>query len=404
MKNVTGSLQTKRGKYYAVLNLYDHTGKRKQKWISTGYEIRGNKKAAKAFLDELLVAYNKKQQAALKVISKMKHPEQFIKEQSRIMALPLFLYIEEWIDHSSAKLQPTTIDGYRQLCNGRIRAFFESRGTTVYDLTEEDLNEFYAYLAKQGLKGASQQRYHGLIHSAYSFLMKHQYIDSNPCDFADRPKAEKYRGAYYNQSELTELFRAAKESEIYIPVLLAAYYGLRRSEVLGIKWSNIDFENGTIRIAHKVVEQKVDGKYQTVGHDKMKTESSNRILPLMKEVAMALRSLKLHQDEQRRLCGNSYVHEYDDYVCVNEIGQLLRPNYVTAKFSELLKENGLKHIRYHDLRHSCASLLLANGVPMKEIQEWLGHSNYRTTADVYSHLDFSSKEHSAEIISHVLAV
>ena len=187
-------------------------------------------------------------------------------------------------------------------------------------------------------------------------------------------------------------------------MLLAAYYGLRRSEVLGIKWSNIDFENGTIRIAHKVVEQKVDGKYQTVGHDKMKTESSNRMLPLMKKVALALRRLKLHQDEQRRLCGNSYVHEYDDYVCVNEIGQLLRPNYVTAKFSELLKENGLKHIRYHDLRHSCASLLLANGVPMKEIQEWLGHSNYRTTADVYSHLDFSSKEHSAEIISHVLAV
>ena len=208
MKNVTGSLQTKRGKYYAVLNLYDHTGKRKQKWVSTGYEIRGNKKAAKAFLDELLVAYNKKQQAALKVISKMKHPEQFIKEQSRIMALPLFLYIEEWIEHSSVKLQPTTIDGYRQLCNGRIRTFFESRGTTVYNLTGEDLNEFYAYLAKQGLKGASQQRYHGLIHSAYSFLMKHQYIDSNPCDFADRPKAEKYRGAYYNQSELTELFRS----------------------------------------------------------------------------------------------------------------------------------------------------------------------------------------------------
>lgn len=189
MKNVTGSLQTKCGKYYAVLNLYDHTGKRRQKWISTGYEVRGNKKAAKAFLDELLVTYNKKQQAALKVISKMKDPDHFI-------------------------------------------------------------------------------------------------------------KSEKYRGAYYNQSELTELFHATKDSEIYIPVLLAAYYGLRRSEVIGIKWSNINFENGTIRIAHKVVEQLVDGKYQAVGHDKMKTESSNRILPLMKEVAMALRRLKLHQEEQ----------------------------------------------------------------------------------------------------------
>lgn len=404
MKNVTGSLQTKYGKYYAVLNLYDHAGKRKQKWISTGFSMRGNKKAAKVFLDELLVAYNKKQQAALKVISKMKNPEQFIKEQSRIMALPLFLYVEEWIEHASSTLQPTTVDGYRKLCNGRLKEFFEDRETTVYDLTGEDLNEFYIFLTQKGLKGSTQQKYHALIHSAYNFLMKHQYIDSNPCDYADRPKAEKYRAAYYNQSELAELFRAISGSDIYIPVILAAYYGLRRSEVLGIKWSNIDFENGTIKIAHKVVEQKVDGKYQAVGHNKMKTESSNRTLPLIKEVAIALQKLKLHQKEQRRLCRDSYVHEYDDYVCVNEIGQLLSPNHISTKFGELLKENGLKHIRYHDLRHSCASLLLANGVPMKAIQEWLGHANYRTTADVYSHLDFRSKEHSAEIISQVLAV
>lgn len=404
MKNVTGSLQTKHGKYYAVLNLYNYTGKRKQKWISTGFPVRGNKKAAKAFLDELLVAYNKKQQAALKVISKMKYPEQFIKEQSRIMALPLFLYVEEWIEHALLTLQPTTVDGYRKLCNGRLREFFESRGTTVYDLTGEDLNEFYIFLTQKGLKGSTQQKYHALIHSAYSFLMKHQYIDSNPCDYADRPKAEKYRAAYYNQSELAELFCAVSGSDIYIPVILAAYYGLRRSEVLGIKWSNIDFENGTIKIAHKVVEQKVDGKYQAVGHNKMKTESSNRTLPLIKEVAIALQKLKLHQEEQRWLCRDSYVHEYDDYVCVNEIGQLLSPNHISTKFGELLKENGLKHIRYHDLRHSCASLLLANGVSMKAIQEWLGHANYRTTADVYSHLDFRSKEHSAEIISQMLAV
>ncbi len=404
MKNVTGSLQTKYGKYYAVLNLYDHAGKRKQKWISTGFSMRGNKKAAKAFLDELLVAYNKKQQAALKVISKMKYPEQFIKEQSRIMALPLFLYVEEWIEHALLTLQPTTVDGYRKLCNGRLREFFESRGTTVYDFTGEDLNEFYIFLTQKGLKGSTQQKYHALIHSSYSFLVKHQYIDSNPCDYADRPKAEKYRAAYYNQSELAELFRAISGSGIYIPVILAAYYGLRRSEVLGIKWSNIDFENGTIKIAHKVVEQKVDGKYQAVGHNKMKTESSNRTLPLIKEVAIALQRLKIHQEEQRQLCRDSYVHEYDDYVCVNEIGRLLSPNHISTKFGELLKENGLKHIRYHDLRHSCASLLIANGVPMKAIQEWLGHANYRTTADVYSHLDFRSKEHSAEIISQVLAV
>lgn len=85
------------------------------------------------------------------------------------------------------------------------------------------------------------------------------------------------------------------------------------------------------------------------------------------------------------------------------MGKLLSPNYISTQFGRLLKENGLRHIRYHELRHSCASLLLTNGVPMKAIQEWLGHSNYRTTADVYSHLDFASKAHSAEVISRALA-
>lgn len=404
MKKITGSLQTKYGKYYAVLNLYDHNGKRKQKWISTGLTIRGNKKAAKAFLDELLTIYNKKQQTTLKAISKMKYPEKFLQEQSRIMALPLFSFVEEWIEHSAPILQATTIDGYKALCNGRLKEFFEPRNTTVYDLTGDDLNAFYAYLTSKGLKGSTQQKYHALIHSAYAFLVKHQYIDSNPCDFADRPKAERYHADYYSQSELTELFSVAKDTVIYGPLLLAAYYGLRRSEVLGVKWSNIDFKNKTIKIAHKVVEQKVDGKYQSVGYDKMKTESSNRTLPLIPNVEYALLQLQKHQDEQRKLCRDSYNHEYDDYVCVDEMGKLLRPNYISTQFGKMLKDNGLRHIRYHDLRHSCASLQLANGVPMKAIQEWLGHANYRTTADVYSHLDFKSKEKSAEIISKLLTV
>ena len=84
------------------------------------------------------------------------------------------------------------------------------------------------------------------------------------------------------------------------------------------------------------------------------------------------------------------------YVCVNEIGDLIKPHYVTERFPKLLKANGLRHIRFHDLRHSCASLLLKNGVPMKQIQEWLGHSDFSTTANIYAHLDYSSKLLSAD--------
>ena len=85
-------------------------------------------------------------------------------------------------------------------------------------------------------------------------------------------------------------------------------------------------------------------------------------------------------------------------MCVNEIGAILKPNYISTSFPKLLENNGLRHIRFHDLRHSCASLMLANGVPMKQIQEWLGHSDFSTTANIYAHLDYSSKLFSADVM------
>lgn len=106
--------------------------------------------------------------------------------------------------------------------------------------------------------------------------------------------------------------------------------------------------------------------------------------------------LKGQQETYRRLCGKSYNRDYLGYLCVDEIGNIIRPNYVSEQFPKLLEKNGLRPIRFHDLRHSCASLLLANGVPMKQIQEWLGHSDFSTTANIYAHLDYASKLSSAQ--------
>ena len=104
-----------------------------------------------------------------------------------------------------------------------------------------------------------------------------------------------------------------------------------------------------------------------------------------------------------RVCGRCYNRHYLDYVCVDEMGTLLSPNYKSSAFPKLLEKHGLRHIRFHDLRHSCASLLLANGVPMKQIQEWLGHSDFSTTANIYAHLDYSSKLSSAEAMASGLS-
>ncbi|MEG2060097.1 MAG: site-specific integrase, partial [Lachnospiraceae bacterium] len=120
-----------------------------------------------------------------------------------------------------------------------------------------------------------------------------------------------------------------------------------------------------------------------------------RTLPLVPAFKTRLLEHQQRIEENKRLCGRSYSKQYLDYICVDSMGNLIKPGYVTSAFPVLLKKHGLRKIRYHDLRHSCASLLLANGVPMKQIQEWLGHSDFSTTANVYAHLDYNSKISSA---------
>lgn len=99
---------------------------------------------------------------------------------------------------------------------------------------------------------------------------------------------------------------------------------------------------------------------------------------------------------------HEYCHDYDDYICTDNFGNLITPVYVTDHFASMIRKHRFKKLRFHDLRHSCASLLLANGVPMKAIQEWLGHSTFQVTADFYSHLEFNSKLSSADAIAQAL--
>lgn len=177
-----------------------------------------------------------------------------------------------------------------------------------------------------------------------------------------------------------------------------AFSGLRRSEALGLKWDAIDFEKKTITIRHVVTEACIDGKSVLIEKDRTKTKSSYRTLPLVPPFEELLYRLRASQDANRKLCGSAYCKQYLEYIYVNEIGEIVKPGYITQHFPFVLEKNGLRRIRFHDLRHSCASLLYANGVSLKEIQEWLGHSNISTTANIYTHLDYNSKIASANAI------
>ena len=263
-------------------------------------------------------------------------------------------------------------------------------------LTDSQRSIFTECLIEGKSQSAYVIHYHANIHKALKYAVKLDLISGNPADKIERPKKERFMASFYDADEVNRLFEISKGTRLEIPILFGAFYGMRRSEALGMKWDAIDFELDTITIRHTLTTVALDGKRITVAEDRTKNKSSMRTLPLVPFVKERLMELKAEQEESRRLCGRSYVKDYAGYGCINEIGDIIKPDYVSCGFPKLLEEHGLRRVRYHDLRHSCASLLLANGIPMKQIQEWLGHSDFSTTANTYAHLEYSSKVVSAD--------
>ena len=382
---VAGHLREKSGYYYAVLNYTDSLGKRKTKWISTGLTVKGNKKRAEAIL--------------------MDARRNFNPEEPKVMNGDILFadYMEKWLDIIKSSVAVPTFASYSTTVKKIVAPYFREKEVTLKNLTAKDIQEFYLSELER-VSPSSVIHYHANIHKALKYAVKIDLIDVNPADKVERPKKDRYVGSFYDADEVNALFEAAKGSKLELPILFGAFYGLRRSEAIGLKWDAIDFDQNTITIRHTVTSCDLDGKRVLVASDTTKTKSSMRTLPLVPFMRERLLALKEEQKENRRLCGRSYIKDYLEYVCVNEIGDLIKPHYVTTAFPDLLKANGMRHIRYHDLRHSCASLLLANGVPMKQIQEWLGHSDFSTTANIYAHLDYSSKLTSADAMLNGLGL
>lgn len=178
-------------------------------------------------------------------------------------------------------------------------------------------------------------------------------------------------------------------------------YGLRRSEALGVRWSRIDFENNQILIDTKVIEKRENKKRIPFPVEEMKTKSSRRTLPLMPVIAEMLKEQKEKQEAWKKLFKRSYAREFTDYVCTNQLGELYLPDYVTGHFQVLLKKYRLRKIRFHDLRHTCASLLIKGGAQLIDVKDYLGHSEIGITANIYAHLDETSKKASANVMQNI---
>lgn len=378
---VAGHLQEKNGLYYIVLSYKDANGKRKTPWFATNLPVKGNKRRAEALLLE------KRQSFLVPDAS----PAQA--DEGEDMLFTDFL--QSWLPVAKSTIKLTTYASYVSMTQGVIIPYFQALGITLKKLTASDIQNFYTQQLER-VNANMVIHYHAVIHRALKYAVKMDLISFNPADRIERPKKATFIGNFYDSAEINALFQVLKGHPLELPIKLAAFYGLRRSEVLGLKWNAIDLDANTLTIRHTVTSCNLGGKHIEVVADTTKTKSSMRTLPLVSEFRLLLLKKKEQQEHYRKLCGRSYCQAYLDYVCVNELGERLKPNALSDGFRRILEQNNLRVIRLHDLRHTCASLLLANGVSMKQIQEWLGHSDFSTTANIYAHLDFHSKISSAE--------
>lgn len=383
---VAGHLREKNGYYQMVLSFKDSTGKRKTKSISTGLTVKGNKRKAEKMLDELRKTYE----------------DEISKENKSASDILFTEFMKEWLGMIKNSVEMSTYGSYSYIVEKRIIPYFEDKQILLKELTPTDIQRYYTHcLLVEHVSANTVIHRHANIHKALKYAFKVGLIPYNPADRVERPRKNSFSSEIYGDKELEALFAAAKGTRLELAVILGAFYGLRRSEIVGLKWDAIDFEKKRFSIQYTVTETNIGGKQTIVEKERTKTKSSRRTLPIVEPFEKLLLELRTSQEENRRVCGRSYCTDYLEFVYVDELGQRIKPGYITMAFQKLLQKNGLKRIRFHDLRHSCASLLYAHGVSLKDIQEWLGHSTISTTANIYTHLDYSSKETSANAILNV---
>lgn len=376
---MTGSLTVKGGKYYAVLNIYEN-GKRKPKWINSGLPEKGNKRKAEAFLREKIAEYERMEGIV----------------QTDILFAD---YIRHWLTHIARKVDEVTMQGYKTLADGHILPYFDQKKVPVrsldHTMIQRYMDEKYQngrLDGKGGLSPRSLRLHKNIISQALDLAVQSKLIPANPCQFVELPQNVRYESTFYNAKQLQDLFKAFQGDELLPLVKITALYGLRRSELLGLQWDSIDFERKTMTIRHTV--SKVT---EVVAKDKTKNASSRRSFPLTAEAEAIFHRAKELEQQNRAAFGreyqeNSYIFKWPD-------GKPYGPDYISHHFAKVLKKHGLPHIRFHELRHSCASMLLDMGFTLKDVQEWLGHSDIKMTANIYAHLDTARKNTIADSLA-----
>jgi len=285
-----------------------------------------------------------------------------------------------------------------------IAPYFDSLGITLHSCNTNHIETFYNYkMQKDHISANTVSHYQACLYSAFKDGVRRDLIPANPAEKVVLPKVQKYKGAYYTKDELDTILAASVGTWLEIPIYLASWLGMRRGEIAGAKWSSVNFQRKTFTV-NGIVSYRSGGtggsKLEYRGHTK--SDAGMRTFPLSDDNIRMLKHWKAQQAQNRLLAGNQYDTTWEDFICVNELGDLISPNYISWAFPVFIKKHGLRKVRFHDLRHTNAVLLLSNGATMQEVQAWLGHKNFSTTDEYYGGILAETKKRTANLMDAIM--
>lgn len=386
MKGTVQSKITKKGTEYLYIYL-DYidpvTHKRKQKVVSTGLEAKGNKRRAEKMINDYIEKYQY-----------LEAPQTDTEISNHIS---LCDFLDYWLSGKKQELRQSTYEGYACRIDS-MKDYFLKGNPELIALTPRDFNDFFRYALKYGKVNQKTHRreplavrtvrdYRNILHAVYNEAIVTGIIKTNPIDSVT-VRGKKNRDyneelIFLTEEEIAEVlhFMDRHYPRLVGITFMGAYYGLRRSEILGLKWSAVNWDKGTISICHTVVRVK-----SVMAEDTTKTQAGRRELNLFDTARSCLVKIRQQQEEDKAFFGKEYEN-HDGYIFVWEDGRSYDPNYISHLFTKAMTDFGRPEITLHKLRHTCCSLLINKGWDLKKLQYWLGHSDASTTLNIYSHFN-----------------
>jgi integrase len=336
-------------------------GKGKRHYLNK--TIRGKKKDAQDYLSKTLTA---------------------ISTGTFVEPSPLTVgeYLDKWLDSvARIRVRPRTFASYNKVLERYARPKLKDR--KLSSLQPLEVQALYTEMQRHGLSAKTIRYVHTILHSAFKQAVTWGVIARNPAEAVELPRRNRKEMQAFSPEDAMLFLQATIGNRLHALFVVALFTGMRPSEYLGLKWSDVDLEKGTVTVQRSLVES---GKGCQMRIDETKTAHSRRSIPLPPSVIRVLIEQRRKQAEERLAAGANYRNQ--DFVFAKRLGEPFQNfNMIRRYFKRTLKRAGLPEtIRLYDLRHSCATLMLAQGEHPKVVSEWLGHASTTLTLDVYSHV------------------